>query len=129
MFDLTGNKIIELEGGERAEHRDKPDDENGDAQRPLPCLPKTPAAGENDDRHRAEIDQVEWLRKAVEYVAREQQDGPALRHRRDREGRQDQREEEEEVERREQHDIGSRSANSRRLTHRHSSRARQSPSQ
>ena len=57
VLDLAGNEIIELEGGERAKHRDKPDDENRDAQAPLPCLRKTPAAGKDDERHRAEIDQ------------------------------------------------------------------------
>ena len=59
MLDLAGNKIIELECDERPEHRNKPHDKNSDAQGPLPCPLKTPPAGKDDERHRAEINEIE----------------------------------------------------------------------
>src|ERR1019366_1535026 len=47
------------QSGERAEHRNKPHDKNSDAQGPLPCPLKTPPAGKDDERHRAEINEIE----------------------------------------------------------------------
>ena len=97
-LDLAGDEIIKLEGGERPEHDEQAAGKNGRAQRCSLAARQRAAAEVNDQGHRAEVDEIGRVPKAVKDVTCDQQDRPALRDRDDAERREHQRQEDEELE-------------------------------